>query len=76
MSKLNLLLAGAVIMFWTAVVAVAVAVTTHESRGASVAPSAAIATPPPTSRTWPEPQAPFDETPITPIESAGAPMVL
>jgi hypothetical protein len=23
---------------------------------------------------WPAPQAPFDETPITPVESAGAPM--
>jgi hypothetical protein len=23
---------------------------------------------------WPAPSAPFDETPITPIESAGAPM--
>jgi hypothetical protein len=50
----------------------------------AVRPGGAEAAAPPSARTkpalavadvvWPAPQEPFDTTPITPVESAGAPM--
>ena len=76
MKRLNLFVAGAVIFFWTAVIAVPTALAARGPHGASVAPSVELVAPPQATSSWPEPKPPFDETPITPIESAGAPMVL
>jgi len=61
--------------FLTAVVAVAAVLTTHEPQ-AAIEVQDEVAAPSRASDGWPAPQAPFDETVITPFESAGAPMVL
>jgi hypothetical protein len=57
------------------VVAVAAALTTHEPQVA-IEVQDEVEAPNQASGGWPAPQAPFDETVITPVESAGAPMVL
>jgi len=75
MTRLVLTTSIAVISFSTIVLAVAAMTKSAQAQGPLVAPSAqenpvnwewSIA--------WPAPKAPFDETPITPVESAGAPM--
>lgn len=52
------------------------AVRPHGAEAAIQAPAQAVELPATASdMAWPEPQAPFDATPITPVESAGAPML-
>jgi len=49
------------------------AIQPHGAEAAAQAPQAAFSSEI-ADVTWPDPQAPFDTTPITPVESAGAPM--
>jgi hypothetical protein len=75
MLRLAMTIAIAVIAFSTMVAAVAAAMKPAKAEGPAVAPTAhEIAVNWEWSVEWPAPNAPFDETTITPVESAGAPM--
>jgi hypothetical protein len=80
MNRLRVTFAVGGLSFLTAVVAMAAALTTPAPQGVTIAgvtiaPDVAeIATSRKASDGWPSPKSPFDETDITPVESAGAPM--
>ena len=74
MTRLVVIVAAAVLSFAAMVVAVA-SLAEARPQSSSVVPSAEdTAANRAWSQGWPAPKAPFDETPITPVESAGAPM--
>ena len=73
MIRLHVTVAIAVFAFSTMVVAAAL--TAAEPQQSSIAPDAdGLAVRWESHDGWPAPQEPFDETPIGPVESAGAPM--
>ena len=75
MTRLVLISSIAVISFATIVLAVAAVTKPAHAQGLIVTPNAQEdAVDWEWSIAWPAPKAPFDETPITPVESAGAPM--
>jgi hypothetical protein len=75
MMRVAMTVAIAVIAFSTMVAAVAAVMKPAKAQGLTAAPTPhEIAVNWEWSVEWPEPKAPFDETPITPVESAGAPM--
>jgi hypothetical protein len=77
MRRLHWIPGLAVLSLLTAVVAVGAALTMPQVPGAVPAASARqLMSPSGSTDRWPQPKAPFDETEITPYESAGAPMVL
>ncbi len=75
MIRLHVTVAIAVFAFSTMVVALAATLTVAEPQQSSIAPGAdGLAVRWESHDGWPAPQEPFDETPIGPVESAGAPM--